>query len=311
MLSSKLCAKFDVLSLKQWFLVQKREFPWRKNPTPYQVWVSEVLLQQTQASVVVPYFNRWMELFPTLETLAKASLDQVIKAVEGIGYYSRIRHIHATAVMIANEHEGKIPDAKEKLQKIKGLGSYTIGAILSFAFHQKEVAIDANVMRVISRYFLIEDPVARQSAQKEIRQRVEMLLPDVEPWVITEALIELGACICKKQPQCAMCPLKKGCLGFQTGKAPLLPVKHKKHPVSYLKRFVGILLYNREVLLRKGPSGKVMADLYEFPYFDAPFARHPLAETAYFECELPMVKHSFTRYQAELYPTVWRTSPSR
>ena len=307
MLSSNLRAKFDITALKNWFLLKKREFPWRNEPTPYQVWVSEVLLQQTQASVVISYFNRWMELFPTIEALALAPLSQVIKAVEGIGYYSRVRHMHEAAQNIVSTHGGNLPETKELLEQIKGLGPYTIGAILSFAFHQKAAAIDGNVMRVISRYFLIETPIERQATKKEIEHQVMLLLPDKEPWILMEALIELGACICKKHPQCMLCPVKETCSAYREKKTNLLPLKTKKTSVLFLQRFVGILEYNKELLLRKVPSGNVMADLYEFPYFDAPFANHPLAKEATFVRTLPMVKQSFTRYRAELYPTIWKT----
>ena len=149
----------QIKKLLQWFLANKRDLPWRKDRTPYAVWISEVMLQQTQVVHVIPYFERWMEKFPTVEKLAKASLDEVIKIWEGLGYYSRARNLHVAAGQLLKYHNGKVPSCKEELKKIKGLGPYTIGAILSFAFQKKEACIDGNVKRVMARYFAICDDI--------------------------------------------------------------------------------------------------------------------------------------------------------
>lgn len=145
---------FPLIKLKHWFEENKRNFPWRGKPSPYAVWVSEVMLQQTQASVVVPYFERWIVRFPSIEVLASASIEEVIKLWEGLGYYSRARSLHEGAKFLVEHHNGTLPSDPIALAKVKGLGPYTIGAILSFAFHQKAAAIDGNVTRVMSRFFL-------------------------------------------------------------------------------------------------------------------------------------------------------------
>lgn len=298
----------DTQALHQWFKETQRPFPWRENPTPYRVWISEVMLQQTRASVVIPYFERWMELFPDVHVLAQASLEDVIKAWEGLGYYGRARHLHEGARQIAAQFKGFIPSKREQLEKIKGLGPYMVNAMLSFAFHQRAAAVDGNVMRVLTRHFMITDDIARHATKKNVQALADQVLDDRKPWVTAEALIELGATICQPKPLCAFCPLKSSCLACKENRTDEFPVKSKDMPVTVLNRSVAVIEENGAVLLRKGIPGKVMADLYEFPYFeglDRPLPQHISAlwhlDTAFVRC-LPVVKHSFTRYQAHLFP---------
>jgi len=301
--------KMSLKFLKEWFEGEKRDFPWRKEHTPYRVWVSEVMLQQTRASVVVPYFERWMARFPTVEVLAKAPLDEVIKLWEGLGYYSRARSLHAGAQYLVEHHGGKLPDTAEELRQVKGIGPYTVGAILSFAFHKKAAAIDGNVSRVISRLFGIEEELETSLAKGKIRQKVEELLPDTEPWVIMEALIELGAQVCTRNPGCSLCPMREECVGYLTGKADLLPRKKKRAKVTYLERTVPLICHDGAYLVQRHEGKEVMAGLYEFPYFskEEPWeAFFPGLLTL--ANRFPDVKHTFTRYQVTLYPTLWEAS---
>lgn len=295
----------DVEELRDWFLLEKRDFPWRDAPTPYRVWISEIMLQQTQASVVVPYFEKWMEKFPTVQSLAASSEEEVIKSWEGLGYYSRARNIHQAAKHLT---DGKIPNSYDELLNIKGIGPYTAGAILSFAFHQKAAAVDGNVARVIARLFSIEEETTKPSVQKQLKKIVFNLLPDGEPWVIMEALIELGATVCLKKPQCDRCPLQSCCLGFQNGKVDRLPNLGPKPKSTKLIRFVPVIQHEELYLIQKGKEGKVMAGLYEFPYFEGrkKVPAHELEEKFGLKLSLNKklegVKHSFTSYRAELYP---------
>ncbi|HSW86829.1 MAG TPA: A/G-specific adenine glycosylase [Rhabdochlamydiaceae bacterium] len=299
----------DIQALNHWFQEEKRDFPWRKSPGPYEVWVSEIMLQQTQANVVVGYFERWMVEFPNIEALASAPLEKVIKVWEGLGYYSRARHMHEAAKMMVHKYQGQLPSNREELEQIKGLGPYTVGAILSFAFHQKSAAVDGNVIRVLSRFFLIEEDVASMSVRQKIHQMVQDFLPDENPWITMEALIELGAQICRPMPQCSRCPLQPSCSGFRNGRARVLPVKKNRMKIKKITRAVAIVVNKNAVLLRRGTKGKVMADLYEFPYVEAKSnknlerflkARIGIEWTSI--KTLPKVSHSFTRYKAELYP---------
>lgn len=306
-------ANIDLLSLRQWFLSHKRDLPWRNQPSPYAVWVSEVMLQQTQVSVVIPYFERWLNLFPDIPTLAKASLDQVIKAWEGLGYYSRARHLHEAANYLVKNYQGKLPDNAQDLKKIKGLGPYTIGAILSFAYHQKMPAVDGNVMRVLTRYFHIEDDISRPKTIANLRELALTLLPDEEHWIINEALIELGATICKKKPSCGLCPLRNSCQAFAQEKQLLLPHKSQKVQIEKLNRLVPVLACEGFLLVNRGEKGKVMSDLYQFPFFESnelpagmcdEWVQQNWGLRVCSSERLQQVEHGFTRFKATLSPVL-------
>ena len=296
---------FEADSLKSWFYEVRRDLPWRIKPTPYAVWISEVMLQQTQVAVVQGYFLRWMARFPTIKSLAEASLDEVIKMWEGLGYYSRARNLHSAARFLMDRHEGDLPSSKKELSEVKGLGPYTIGAILSFAFHQKTAAVDGNVIRVLTRYFGIEDDVQKSATLKKIWEIAEEILPEDKPWEVTEGLIELGAMVCKRTPQCEDCPLNQGCVALASGRQKELPRKKKKNEITSLSRRVFVIIYSNKLLLKKGVTGKVMADLYEFPYVEESGEEFPFAFGAKQIKKLPVVEHSFTRFRVKLHPTLW------
>ncbi len=298
-------------TLKRWFSVHKRSLPWRNRPTPYMVWISEVMLQQTRANVVIPYFERWMQEFPTILSVAQASLEKVMKAWEGLGYYSRVRNLHEAAKRIVQMHEGEVPAARDSLQKIKGLGRYTIGALLSFAFHQKAAAVDANALRVLVRYFAITGDVSKSSVQKEIWALAEAMLPDDEPWIVVEALIELGATLCMQEPKCYRCPLHSHCRAFHQGNAATLPLKKRKNSIQMLRRHVIVIQSQDSFLLKQGEKGKVMADLYEFLYCEESMTIEKFLQGLPFPCTLERFleeqKHSFTRFRVTLLPSLWKT----
>ena len=299
--------------LKRWFFSNRRELPWREGVSPYAVWVSEVMLQQTQVSVVVPYFKRWMTLFPTISALAKAAPEQVIKAWEGLGYYSRARNLHAGAKFLSDYHSGTLPSDPNILNEVKGLGPYTIGAILSFAFKQKAAAVDGNVLRVLSRYFCVEKEVDQGKTRQEIEAKAFEFLPDNEPWIVMEALIELGALVCQKKPLCQECPLQTSCLAKKEGKEGLLPRKKKKVKVTEIYRLVCLITTEDKVLIQKGQKGKVMEGLFEFPYIEGKkkewseeevltSVQKTFSMETLYKSRLDCVKHGFTRYRALLYP---------
>lgn len=307
--------------LKHWFFLNRRELPWRENSSPYAVWISEVMLQQTQVAVVVPYFKKWMTLFPNVQALAEATLDQVIKAWEGLGYYSRARNLHEGAQYLMEHHGGALPEDPHALAKVKGLGPYTIGAIRSFAFKQKAPAVDGNVLRVLARFFAIEEPIDQGRTRREIEELTLSLLPDVEPWIVMEALIELGALVCQKKPICDSCPLTANCLAYQKGLTTALPKKGKKMPTTFLHRLVVIIQSEQGLLLKQGEKGKVMADLWEFPYLEVsqpvsdPLKWQQEIEKTFslsltYQASLPEVSHGFTRYKAFLYPHLWQAQSS-
>lgn len=245
--------KTDQESLRKWFLETKREFPWRKEITPYRVWISEVMLQQTRADVVVEYFNRWMRLFPTIQDLKKAPIETVLKAWEGLGYYSRARNIHKAAEILSET----FPEDFHSLTAIKGIGPYTADALLSFAFQKKVIAVDANVDRVLSRYYASTD-------LKECKRRGEEELSSYRPFEIAEALIELGATICKKKADCALCPLAQGCQAYKGGVVDnFLSTKKRKEAQKVYKE---VHLYEHKNLfgIRKKGEKELFRDLYLF-----------------------------------------------
>jgi A/G-specific adenine glycosylase len=288
--------------LRDWFLDHQRDLPWRENRVPYRVWISEVMLQQTQVAVVIPYFHRWMQKFPTARSLAEAPLEEVMKAWEGLGYYSRARNLHLAAQRIVAEHGGELPSDPEKLAELPGFGPYTVGAVLSFAFRQRAPAVDGNVIRVLSRYFASEVDASKRNHFEELARAV---LPEEEPWVVMEGLIELGATVCQKKPRCRECPLKEECRAFRECKADLLPVKKKRAETIYLERQVAVIRWGDEVLVRQEKEAKVMAGLYEFPYASLE-ENFNMGLQLIKLMSLPLVKHGFTRYDVTLYPSLYK-----
>jgi A/G-specific adenine glycosylase len=295
--------KKAIEQLNDWFLEHQRELPWRENKTPYRVWISEVMLQQTQVAVVIPYFNRWMQKFPTLATLAEAPLEDVIKAWEGLGYYSRARNLHKAAQMVMTEFRGELPKTYEELDRLPGFGPYTIGAVLSFAFQQRAPAVDGNVVRVLSRFFASDKDCAQRQHYEELTLSI---LTEKEPWVTMEGLIELGAKVCQRTPKCSECPLLEECQAYRQGKTEDFPIKRKRPATICLERQVAIIRWKDEILVRQEKEGKVMAGLYEFPYALIN-EKLGLDLTLKKLTELPLVKHGFTRYNVTLYPAVYES----
>lgn len=299
--------KDPMLKLKEWFLDNQRDLPWRQNRTPYRVWISEVMLQQTQVAVVLPYYLRWMQKFPTVESLAAASLEEIIKAWEGLGYYSRARNLHRAAKQIVEVYGGILPRDRKLLAELPGFGPYTVGAVLSFAFYQKAPAVDGNAIRVLARYFGSERVASDRSHFESLALSI---LPDLEPWVVMEAVIELGATVCKKRPLCQECPLLDGCRAYRDGSFERLPLKKPMARAVFLERKVAIIEWGDEVLVRQEKGKRVMEGLYEFPYtslnqdFD-------LGLDIIKDRDLPLVKHGFTKYNVTLYPAIYRAKEKK
>jgi A/G-specific adenine glycosylase len=293
----------DMEKLKRWFLEEKRELPWRNGGTPYAIWVSEVMLQQTQVAVVIPYYLRWMEKFPTLESLANASIEEVIKMWEGLGYYSRARNMHKAAIQIVQNHQGIFPSTPNELAALPGFGPYTVGAVLSFAFRKKAPAVDGNVVRVLSRFFATKADPTKRAHYEDLTLK---LLPNKEPWIVMEALIELGATVCQKQPKCLLCPLLDECKAYSIGNVHAFPTPKKRPLTIQLNRQVALITNGACILIKQEKGKKVMSGLYEFPYA---LIHEPLPV----QLELiklkdfPVVKHGFTRYDVTLFPSLYKT----
>lgn len=298
------------VALDTWFSQARRVFPWRENPSPYMVLVSEVMLQQTQASRVLLYFSKWLERFPTLASLAQTSEDSVIKAWEGLGYYRRARALQKAAQVIVKEYGGVIPQEEKQLLRIPGIGPYTAGAILSFAFHKRACAIDANVERVIRRLYGVSyaDPLAK----KKISTFVEKLLPQENSWHTMEALIELGALLCQKKPSCLLCPVSSYCHAHLDNALEEPP---KQRSTTPLYRDVACIIAHDSVLVVRREGKEVMSGLYEFPYFDScqegrrgdellRYLRDHFDLHMSLGKKLPKIIHTFTRFRSHLYPWI-------
>ncbi|WP_437181987.1 A/G-specific adenine glycosylase [Salirhabdus salicampi] len=253
--------------LISWFQSEKRDLPWRKDQDPYKVWVSEIMLQQTRVETVIPYFYHFMEKFPTLHHLADADEQEVLKAWEGLGYYSRARNLQSAVREVKSEYGGTVPNNPKELGSLKGVGPYTKGAILSIAFDQPEPAVDGNVMRVISRILSNEDDIAKPKTRKIIEEKVSELISREDPSSFNQGLMELGALICKpKNPSCMLCPVQQHCIAYREGVETTLPIKtnaKKQRTVPYTV----LLIKNAEghVLVQKREEKGLLANLWVFP----------------------------------------------
>ncbi|MCM3569433.1 A/G-specific adenine glycosylase [Neobacillus mesonae] len=261
--------------LIDWFKREQRDLPWRKDQDPYKVWVSEIMLQQTRVDTVIPYFNRFMEWFPSIDDLADADEEKVLKAWEGLGYYSRVRNLQSAVKEVREQYNGVVPDTPEEISKLKGVGPYTAGAILSIAYGQPEPAVDGNVMRVISRILSIWEDIARPATRKVFEQAVRELISHEDPSAFNQALMELGALICTPtSPACLLCPVREHCRAFEEGVQNDLPVKTKKTKTRNVQLAAAILEdKNGKILIHKRPSTGLLANLWEFPNVEI---EHPL-----------------------------------
>ncbi|EUJ22611.1 A/G-specific adenine glycosylase [Listeria grandensis FSL F6-0971] len=217
-------------ALIDWYEANKRVLPWRENTDPYRIWVSEIMLQQTKVDTVMPYFERFMTWFPTMQDFADAPEERILKAWEGLGYYSRVRNLQAAMKVVVAEHNGVVPSDLEGILALKGVGPYTAGAVLSIAYERAEPAVDGNVMRVISRVLEIDDDIMKQKTRKKFEAALYDLIDPEKPGEFNQGLMEIGALVCTpKKPMCLVCPLQEFCEAHQVGKEEEYPVKIKKN----------------------------------------------------------------------------------
>lgn len=250
-----------------WYFMNARQLPWRENTDPYRIWISEIMLQQTRVDTVIDYFHRFMQTFPTIKDLANADDEKLLKVWEGLGYYSRARNLKVAANQIMDEYGGKFPQTPAEISKLKGIGPYTTGAISSIAFHLPEPAIDGNVMRVVSRLFLIEEDIAKASSRKVFDQAVRKIIPEKYPGEFNQAFMDLGSSICTPtSPKCEECPLSNFCHSMQEGIQEQFPVKTKKAKPKD-QYFVAFALENNQeaYLLEKRAAGRLLKDMLHFP----------------------------------------------
>lgn len=253
-------------AILQWYQANKRKLPWRETKDPYIIWLSEVILQQTRVEQGLPYFYAFLEAFPSVHDLANAQEEKVLRLWQGLGYYNRARNLHQTAKKISTENEGVFPTASTELMKLKGIGTYTAAAIASFAHKEAIPVIDGNVMRVLARFFGIEEDLRLPSTIKQIDTLAWEVLHKEQPDEHNQAIMEFGALQCSpKKPNCLYCPLQTSCTAFQTKRVERLPFKSKaiKKKTLYL-HYVLMSKQGKLAFLRR-PSGTFWEGLYEFP----------------------------------------------
>jgi len=300
-----------VAELLAWYDEESRDLPWRyrkrTRPDPYRVWLSEIMLQQTTVKAVIPYFERFVGLWPTVHDLAAAEREEVLAAWAGLGYYSRARNLHQCAVIVSQDHNGRFPRDEAKLLELPGIGPYTAAAIAAIAFGRKATPVDGNIERVVSRLFAFDGPLP--ASKSELKRLAETLTPSRRPGDFAQAMMDLGATICTpKRPSCLMCPIQSDCHGHAKGIAGALPVKTRKgeRPERFGMAFVAL----REdgcVLLRRRPDAGLLGGMLEVPstpWIDTRLATSSLMRSAPVDTHWWQVReevqHTFTHFRLSL-----------
>lgn len=257
-------------SLIHWYLQNKRDLPWRKTTDAYRIWMSEIMLQQTRVAQGLPYYLRFSEAFPTVQDMASAPEEQVLKLWQGLGYYSRARNLHATAKQVAFDMGGRFPDSYAGLLKLKGVGDYTAAAIASISYGEAVPVVDGNVYRVLSRVFGVDTDISSGGAKKQFTELAASLMPKGQAPEFNQAMMEFGALQCvPKNPDCNICIFNKDCVAFATGRVDKLPVKLKKTKVT--DRYFNYLVVKDakgKSIVRKRTGKGIWHNLYEFPLLE-------------------------------------------
>ena len=250
--------------LIDWYTHHQRKLPWRNSKDPYKILVSEIMLQQTTVKTVIPYYQHWIELFPDIKALCLASLQHVLRAWQGLGYYQRAKNLHKTAKIIQAEYEGKIPDDYETLSSLPGIGPYTTAAVLSMAYNKSYPVIDANVRRILMRLNRYKHK-SDSKHDKILLSFIHPYLPEEGMGEFNQALMELGAVVCTpKNPACLTCPITDFCCAYQYGEQEIIPLPKKKSSQK-IEAVVGIIRKDLKFLIQKRPASGLLADLWEFP----------------------------------------------
>ncbi len=294
--------------LLRWFDIHgRKDLPWQRDISPYRVWVSEIMLQQTQVATVIPYFEKFMHRFPTVDKLACASEDEVLHLWTGLGYYARARNLHKSAKIVLQDHQGALPDSLESLRALPGIGRSTAGAIISIACQRRAVILDGNVKRVLSRYLGIEGWPGKSSVANQLWAGAEALTPDTRYGDYSQAIMDLGATVCTRtRPTCETCPLNEDCFALIKQQIDQLPGKKPKTNLP-VKSTCMLIVANGdgELLLQKRPSTGVWGGLWSFPEC----GEHEIESTLErlmvesFKCEaLTSFRHTFTHFHLDITP---------
>lgn len=299
----------------KWFTVDGRKnLPWQQNISAYRVWISEIMLQQTQVTTVIPYFERFIEHFPTINALAAAPLDVVLHLWTGLGYYARARNLHKAAKTIVEKYHGQLPTSLDKMQELPGIGRSTAGAILAISDNQPTPILDGNVKRLLCRFMGISGWPGEMKVQKQLWQIADYYMPQTNTAAYTQAMMDLGATICtRSKPKCELCPLHDHCHAYLLGKTDELPTPKpaKQLPVKQTQ-FI-LLHYKERFLLEKRPPTGIWGGLWGFPNYDSDLDLHKWCEQNYHckvdACEpLPSFRHTFSHFHLDITPILVKIS---
>lgn len=286
----------------------RHDLPWQNTTDPYAIWISEIMLQQTQVAAVIGYYSKFMQRFPDIATLASATQDDVLQHWSGLGYYSRARNLHHAAQTIMNEHQGKFPQDFTTMQTLSGIGRSTAAAIASFAFNQVQAILDGNVKRVLTRHFAIEGWPSTPKVEKALWLLAARLLPKKDMTAYTQGLMDLGATLCtRSKPRCNACPLQTSCEGYHQQLIHLLPTPKPRKAIPEKHTTMMILLRGDEIMLVKRPPTGIWGGLWSFPeadsaddYIDTAFNR--LGVSLQIKQTLPTLSHAFTHFKLHIKP---------
>lgn len=288
----------------------RKHLPWQQNPTAYRVWVSEIMLQQTQVTTVIPYYGRFMERFPTVYDLAQAPQDEVLHLWTGLGYYARARNLHKTAKIIVTQHQGEFPTSVEALTKLPGIGRSTAGAVISLSHNLWAPILDGNVKRVLTRFYAIEGWPGQSSVEKELWEISERLTSPNNPRAFNQVMMDLGATVCNRgTPNCHACPLQTHCQAFHAGNPKDYPTPKKKSPLPVRERYFLLLQNNqKEVLLEQRPPTGIWGSLWCFPEVETELCWQDWLTQQGFNIykhqSLPAFRHTFSHFHLDIKPIV-------
>ena len=288
----------------------RHDLPWQQTRDPYAVWLSEIMLQQTQVSNVIPYYQRFMARFPDIATLAAAPQDEVLAHWSGLGYYARGRNLHRAAQLVMAHHGGVFPDDPAAVMALPGIGRSTAAAILAFAFGQRRAILDGNVKRVLARCFGIDGYPGVKAVENALWQKAEALLPDADIEIYTQALMDLGATLCTRKPDCAACPFSAGCVARNEKRVAELPAPRPRKPLPQKETAMLILRRLGEVYLEKRPPSGIWGGMWSFPETDVADQAGParLGVDGKAGTPLPEMQHSFTHFRLRIVPRLFEVT---
>ncbi|WP_370654042.1 A/G-specific adenine glycosylase [Methylophaga sp.] len=291
----------------------RKDLPWQQNASPYHIWLSEVMLQQTQVTTVIPYYQRFIKHFPDVNALANANIDEVLSLWGGLGYYARGRNLHKAAVQMQQLHEGKVPQDFQALLDLPGVGRSTAGAIMALAYQQPFPILDGNVKRVLARYDAINIWPGEKQAEAAMWQRAEQLLPTARIANYIQAQMDLGATLCtRSRPDCERCPLQTDCQAYASGEPTLFPVrKVKKQTPSRQTNWFVYINNDKHILLEQRPQNGIWGGLWSFPEGDTAEAEnHTLPiKNSVFHSATPEIRHVFSHFKLTIQPLIFSAEP--